>query len=193
MPYLLSLLLFLPTLAYAHSATDAGSGFEAGLSHPVLGLDHLLAMVSVGLLSSQIGGKAIFTVPGTFVLVMACGGWLGMEGTDLPFVEYGIALSVIILGLAIALGHKLPVFFAMVCVAFFAIFHGHAHGMEMPDLAEPIKYALGFLVGTLALHIVGVMIGYIANKTRNGPALVRYLGAFVAGMGAQILLIGMGI
>ncbi|MCB2082082.1 MAG: HupE/UreJ family protein [Rickettsiales bacterium] len=193
MPYLLSLLLFLPTLAHAHTMTEAGGGFEAGLFHPVLGLDHLLAMVSVGLLSSQIGGKAIFTVPASFVLVMACGGWLGMEGTALPLVEYGIALSVIVLGLAIALGRKLPVFFAMVCVAFFAVFHGHAHGMEMPELAEPVKYALGFLTGTIALHIVGVMIGYMANKTRGGPVLVRYLGAFVAGMGFHILLLGLGV
>ena len=151
-------LSLIPSIAYAH---DGGNiplgGFLVGLLHPVLGFDHLLAMLSVGILSAQIGGKAIWTVPATFVGVMALGGLLGLTGLNLTATEIGIAISVILLGLAIALERRLPILIAMLGVGFFAIFHGYAHGAEMPDTAQPVLYAFGFLTGTILIHIAGVL------------------------------------
>jgi urease accessory protein len=140
-----------------HSGTDGG--IFAGLLHPILGIDHLLAMVTVGLLSAQLGGKAIWTVPATFVSVMALGGILGILGLPLPFVEYGIALSVVVLGVALLARRKLPIAAAMAFVGLFALFHGHAHGTELPELSETaldvIAYVFGFLVATASLHLIG--------------------------------------
>jgi urease accessory protein len=177
----LFVLLLLPSLALAHSAGHIG-GFMAGLKHPVLGMDHLLAMVCVGILSAQMGGKAIWTVPATFVVVMLIGGVAGMNGFYYP-VEVGIAVSVLALGLAIAASIKMPVLMAMVFVGFFALFHGLAHGLEMPYLSKPITYALGFVSSTALIHIAGVGIGLIAEKLPSGHQLLRFAGAFIGGIG----------
>jgi urease accessory protein len=182
-----TLLLITPTLAFAHEAAT-GNGFMSGLSHPVLGLDHLLAMVSVGILSAQMGGKAIWSVPATFVIVMLLGGVIGMSGFGIGSVELGIVISVLALGVAIAASKKLPAFIAMAFVGFFAIFHGHAHGTEMPSIAEPALYALGFVVGTAALHIGGVVIGIAAARFKDGHQLLRFLGAGIAGIGFHLLI-----
>ena len=125
-------LALLPTLALAHTGVGETSGFSHGFMHPVSGLDHILAMVLVGIFAWQLGGRALWAVPATFVLVMAVGGGLGIVGIDIPFVEVGIGLSVVVLGAIVAFGVKAPVAVAMAVVGLFAIFHGHAHGAEMP-------------------------------------------------------------
>ena len=163
----------------------AGGGFVAGALHPVLGFDHLLAMLAVGLLSAQLGGRAIWTVPATFVLFLVIGGALGLAGVPLVQVEGVIALSVLALGLAIAARARLPVSVAMALVALFAIFHGHAHGAEIPRLAEPAAYVAGFALASAALHLTGVAIGLLGRRTQ----FRALLGAGVAGIGLHMVLL----
>ena len=169
-----------------------GGGIFAGLLHPLLGIDHLLAMVSVGLLSAQMGGKAIWTVPATFVTVMAFGGLLGIIGVPLPFVEYGIALSVVLLGIALVLPKKLPVWLTMVFVGIFAIFHGYAHGAEIPVVSdtplEVFAYIFGFLLATATLHLIGALIGQMANATPRGANILRYSGVVIALIGVFLVM-----
>lgn len=185
----ISFLLLFPTLAHAHEiAGSAGGGFFSGFLHPVLGLDHFLAMVSVGILSAQIGGKAIWTVPATFVSVMLVGGILGMIGIPLISVELGIAFSVFALGVALAADKNVPVVSSMIFVAIFALFHGHAHGSEMPVVAHPALYALGFVTGTAGIHVLGVLIGLAAEKLPKGPLLLRAVGAVIAAVGLHLLI-----
>jgi len=182
-------LLALPQLAQAHEAISQQYGsFLGGLTHPVLGLDHFLAMVCVGVVSAQIGGRAIWTVPATFVGVMALGGLLGMADIGLTAIEAGIALSVLALGLSIAADRRLPMSVTMAVVGFFAVFHGYAHGAEMPTIANPVTYAAGFMVGTAALHLFGVLIGDISQKYVTGKQVLRYAGAAIAGVGAFFLV-----
>jgi len=178
----------LPQFVWAHDVEGAG-GFMSGFSHPVLGFDHLLAMISVGILSAQMGGRAIWSVPSVFVGVMLIGGVLGMQGVPLISVELGIAFSVFALGLALVAEKKAPPMLAMLFVGIFAIFHGHAHGTEMPYLAEPMLYALGFFIGTATLHIFGVFVGVFAKKVTHGEQLLRYLGAAIAGIGFYLMLL----
>ncbi|WP_298444801.1 HupE/UreJ family protein [uncultured Ferrimonas sp.] len=182
----IGLLALVPNLALAHAGN--GSGFEAGLTHPVLGLDHLLAMVLVGVLAGQIGGKAMWQIPATFVALMTAGGVVGMLTLELPFVELGIMLSVVLLGIVVAVGQRVPRMLGLVIVAFFAVFHGHAHGTEMPNLAQPLMYALGFIVGSASLHIIGLMLVQLAHKVGNGALLCRFAGAVCVGMGLQMLI-----
>ena len=174
----------IPGVAYAHDGTNLGlGGFLSGIVHPVLGYDHLLAMLSVGIISAQIGGRAIWTVPATFVSVMAVGGVLGLINIGLNVTELGIAVSLVILGLVIAAERKIPTLIVMIGVGFFAIFHGYAHGAEMPDTAEPFLYALGFLVGTALIHIAGVVIGDISRHYERGKVALRVGGAMIALVG----------
>jgi len=184
---LLTIGLLFPGLAYAHGA-GYGGGFMAGLSHPVLGLDHLLAMISVGILSAQMGGRAIWSVPSAFVIVMLVGAILGMRGIQLVSVEHGIALSVLALGFALVAEKKLSPILAMAFVGFFAIFHGHAHGSEMPYLAKPVLYASGFVVGTAGIHIAGVLIAVLAKKFNDGAQFLRYVGAGIVGIGLHLII-----
>ena len=183
---ILGVVLLLPSMSYAHEGS--GGGFMAGLTHPVLGFDHLLAMLSVGILSAQMGGQAIWRVPFTFVLVMLAGGILGINGVPIFSVEVGIAFSVLALGVAIALEKKLSPLLAMVFVGFFAIFHGHAHGTEMPSLSKPVFYACGFVLGTAGIHVAGVLIGIIAERLKDGAQLLRYTGAGIAGIGFHLII-----
>ncbi|MCC7406789.1 MAG: HupE/UreJ family protein [Phycisphaeraceae bacterium] len=176
-----------PGLAWAHGVGRAG-GFLAGMRHPVLGYDHLLAMISVGILSAQIGGRAIWTVPTAFVLTMAVGGLLGILGVPVFSVEIGIAFSVFALGAAIAADKKMPVVVAMLFVATFAIFHGHAHGTEMPELAAPVFYAAGFMTGTAGIHVAGVLIGMLLIESRRGTVALRLAGAAMAAMGLALIV-----
>lgn len=178
----------IPTVVYAHDGSQVPfGGFLSGLIHPVLGYDHLLAMLSVGILSAQIGGRAIWTVPATFVGVMAVGGALGLIDIGLTSTEMGIAGSLVLLGAIIAAERKLPILLAMAGVGFFAIFHGYAHGTEMPTTAEPVLYALGFLTGTALIHIAGVVIGDIAKHYERGKVMLRAGGALIAVTGVLFM------
>ncbi|MBY0258441.1 HupE/UreJ family protein [Methylobacterium sp.] len=173
------------TPALAHPGHEAASGFTEGFLHPLSGLDHVLAMVAVGLIAARIGGRALLLVPLAFVGMMVLGGALGVAGTDLPFVEIGIALSVVVLGAALALRPALPVAAAMLLVGAFAVFHGHAHGAEMPETASGLAYGAGFVGATALLHAVGLGLGLSAGRlARSLPALrVAGAGLAVAGLG----------
>jgi len=157
--------------------------------HPISGLDHVLAMVMVGVLAWQLGGRGLGLVPTTFVLVMAIGAALGLAGVGLPLVEAGIALSVIVLGLIVAIGIKAPVVIAMAIAGLFAIVHGHAHGAEMPETAAGMVYALGFMLGTALLHAAGIGLGFLiaGMSGSQGPLLVRTTGAAAAPAGIAIV------
>ena len=175
--------------AFGHDGASLPYGsFMGGLTHPVLGLDHFLAMVCVGILSAQIGGRAVWTVPATFVGVMAFGGLLGWIDVGLTAIETGIACSVLALGIAIAMDRKFPISLAMSVVGFFAIFHGYAHGAEMPVVARATTYALGFMTGTAVLHILGLVIGDISQHYARGQLMLRVSGVAIAGIGAAFLL-----
>jgi urease accessory protein len=181
--------ILLPTAAFAHTGVGETSGFMPGFSHPISGLDHILAMVMVGVFAWQLGGRALWLVPTSFVLMMAVGGTLGVFGIDVPFVEIGITLSVIVLGLGVALGVKTPAVVAMAVVGLFAIFHGHAHGAEMPEDAGGVAYAAGFMIATALLHIAGIGIGFGIGKAgeRHGPMVVKASGGVAAIAGVGIL------
>jgi urease accessory protein len=171
--------------------TSPGSGAIDGFLHPLLGLDHLLAMLTVGLLSAQLGGRAIWTVPLTFVSVMAIGGILGLAGLQLPLVEYGIASSVIVLGIALLSKASIPEWAAMIGVGIFAVFHGHAHGAELPAVDSviiAIAYVVGFLVATAGLHVIGALIGYILLRNERSAMILRASGMLIAVTGVFILL-----
>ncbi len=165
--------------AEAHTGTGAAGGFQSGLEHPIFGPDHLLAMLAVGMWGAQMGGRRIWTLPVTFPLIMTLGGLLGMSGFSLPHVELGIALSMVALGLAIALAWKPAEWVALSLIGVFAIFHGHAHGVELPSAADPASYAVGFVVATGFIHVVGIGIGLLLGGLFAGR-LVEVLGAGIA-------------
>jgi urease accessory protein len=148
-----------PTLAFAHAGIGDAHGLTHGFMHPIGGLDHVLAMVAVGLLAATLGGRALWLLPASFMAVMAVGGMLGVAGINVLFVETGIALSVVVFGLAVAFRTPLPVLAGMALVGFFAIFHGFAHGAEMPTDASGLAYAGGFMLATALLHGVGIAAG----------------------------------
>ena len=183
------LLLFFSSALSAHEAQSLPYGpFLSGITHPVLGFDHLLAMVSVGMISAQIGGRAIWTVPATFVVVMFFGGLFGLNYGGLTGYEIGIAISVLLLGSALAADKKLNAGFAMIAVAVFAVFHGYAHGEEIPTIAEPPPYVAGFMTGTIILHIAGVVLADISTHYEKGKILLRFLGGFIALSGMYFLI-----
>jgi urease accessory protein len=163
-------------------------GFENGLSHPLTGLDHICAMVAVGLWAAQRGGRALWLVPATFVTLMVVGGVLGVGGIQIPFVEQGIAASVLVLGILIAAAVRLPVATSTAIVGMFAIFHGYAHGAEMPDTASGFAYGLGFVVATASLHLTGIALG-IATQRFAPAQTVRYLGGAIAACGVYLCLV----
>jgi urease accessory protein len=177
-------LLFAATAASAHTGEAAGGGFVTGFLHPILGWDHVAAMVAVGLWGAFLGPPAIWLLPVTFPLVMALGGALGVVGVPIPGMEFGIAASALIIGAAVMLALRPPLVVAAVIVGFFAIFHGHAHGTEMPGAASPLAYAAGFVIGTGLLHLAGISLGLLA-RSQTGALAVR-------GMGAVIALAGLG-
>jgi urease accessory protein len=179
-----------PTAALAHTGVGDTSGFMHGFMHPLGGLDHQLAMILVGIFAYQLGGRAMWLVPLTFVAVMAFGGFLGIAGIPVPFIEAGIALSVIVLGAIVAFGVKIPVAVAMGIVGLFAIFHGHAHGSEMPLDASGVEYGLGFMLATALLHAVGIGIGFLIGMTTKwlGNNVYRAAGGLASIAGVAILL-----
>jgi urease accessory protein len=174
-----ALLLLAPTIAQAHQEAGQAAGFLAGLSHPVSGLDHVLAMVAVGLWGAVLEAPAIWVLPVAFPAVMALGGLMGLLGIQLPGVEVGIAVSAIVLGAAVLTELRPPLWLATTIVAFFAIFHGHAHGRELPDGTSALLYSLGFVMATGLLHAFGILLG-VAHRWSAGRQVVRAAGGGVA-------------
>lgn len=187
---LAAVLMMAPGAALAHTGVGATHGFGHGFLHPLGGLDHQLAMILVGLFAWQLGGRAIWLVPSSFVAMMAAGGALGVYGIGLPFVEIGIAASVIILGVTVALGVKAPVALAMSAVGLFALFHGHAHGSEMPLDASGAAYAAGFMTATALLHAVGIALGFGIGRfaDNHGRGVYRVLGGASAAAGLLLMV-----
>jgi urease accessory protein len=172
--------------ALAHVQKGEAAGFVTGLLHPVSGLDHVLAMVAVGLWGAQLGSPAIWLLPVCFPIVMAFGGMLGLMGVHLPGIEIGIAASGILLGAAVMVEFRPPLAVAAALVAFFAIFHGHAHGTELPPGQSALLYSMGFVLATGCLHAAGIGIGE-ARRWSWGRSLLRAAGAVVA-VGGTIFL-----
>lgn len=177
--------------AEAHSGTGLAGGFASGFKHPFTGSDHLLAMVSVGLWGAVLGRPLIYTLPVIFPAVMVGGAVLGMLGVPLPPVEIGIALSVLVLGGCIALSLKAPVWTASLIVAAFAVFHGYAHGRELPSAADPIGYSVGFVLATGLLHALGIGFGLL-NDRPGGVIATRSLGGAIGCMGVWFLYKAIG-
>ncbi len=165
--------------AFAHVQQGEARGFLTGILHPISGLDHVLAMVAVGLWGAQLGSPAIWLLPVAFPLVMALGGMLGLMGLPLPGIEYGIAASAILLGAAVMFELRPPLAVAAALVATFAIFHGHAHGTELPPGQSAMLYSMGFVVATGCLHAMGIGLGE-ARRWTWGTGLVRAAGAIIA-------------
>ncbi|MGC2458071.1 MAG: HupE/UreJ family protein [Gallionellaceae bacterium] len=178
-------LLTTSSAAFAHPGHDV-SGFAAGLTHPFSGLDHLLAMVAVGLWAAQGGGRKIWLLPATFMTMLAVGAGIAMQWQALPLVEAGIAASVLALGLLTALSLQLPALLSVAIIALFGLLHGYAHGLELPESAAPAEYALGFLAATATLHLSGIAAG-IATRQRYAQ-LSRLAGSAIAISGAYLLV-----
>ncbi|PJE31204.1 HupE / UreJ protein [Pseudooceanicola marinus] len=179
-------LMLLAAAAQAHTGAGHAGGFVSGFSHPILGWDHVVAMVAVGLWGAVLGKPAIWILPVVFPLVMAFGAALGILGVPLPAVETGIALSGVVLGLAVALAVRAPLPIAAVVVGVFAIFHGHAHGTELPAAANPLAYGVGFVLGTGLLHMAGIALGLLTAKPA-GRIVVRLAGGLIAVVGGAFL------
>ena len=173
------IVLFAPVPALAHMETGPLGGFQSGFIHPIVGADHLLAMLAVGIWGAQMGGRNVWTLPVTFPLIMAAGAILGTSGVALPNVELGIALSVFVLGLAIAFAWKAPEWAALLLIAGFAVFHGYAHGAELPTAVDPASYAVGFIVATGLIHVIGIGIGLMLDRPWQGR-LGQALGGVIA-------------
>ena len=186
-------LMALPTAALAHTGHMEPGGFMHGFEHPLGGLDHLLAMVAVGLWAAQLGGRALWVLPAAFVASMLLGGFAGMEGLPLPSVELGILGSVLVLGGLVALQPRLPVAACAAIVVAFAVFHGYAHGAEMPEAASPLAYGAGFALATALLHGLGIAAIVAVRRLVQGAAgqmAVRGSGAVIGFGGVALVLFG---
>ncbi len=180
-----TLLLLATTPAFAHVGVGDTSGFAAGLQHPLSGLDHMTVMIAVGLWAALKGGRALWVWPAAFVGVMLVGGALGMAHVPIPFVEPGILASVVALGLLVALAVDLPVGTGAAIIGLFALFHGHAHGTEVPETASGIEYMAGFALATALLHAAG--IGAVVLLGVRFRAVVRIAGAACAAVGVVLI------
>jgi urease accessory protein len=178
----LVLVILCAQCAFAHPQKGDAVGFLTGFRHPISGLDHVLAMVAVGLWGAQLGSPAIWLLPVAFPMVMAFGGMLGLMGVPLPGIEYGIAASAILLGAAVMFEMRPPLAAAAMLVGFFAIFHGHAHGTELPPGQSALLYSMGFVIATGCLHAVGIGIGTV-HRWEWGQRLLRVAGGAVAAGG----------
>jgi urease accessory protein len=168
--------------AFAHAGHAAVFGFSSGFFHPFGGLDHVLAMVAVGLLAAQIGGRALWLVPGTFVTIMVLAAAASVSGMPLPGTEYGILLSIVAISLPVALALGMPVALAMALVGVFAIFHGHAHGVEIPVEAAAEPYVAGFALATALIHAAGLSVGLVLGRPalRIAGGSIVLAGCFLA-------------
>ena len=180
------MLLAAATPAAAHNAASLSLSFSGGFLHPLSGPDHLLAMVAVGLWGAFLGRPLIYLLPVVFPTVMALGGVLGMAGVSFPPVELGIAVSVIVLGAAILCRWQAPVLLAAPIVAVFGLFHGYAHGLELPSMADPLGFSLGFVLATGLLHVLGIAIGLLRDRP-HGERMLRAGGGLIALAGCYFL------
>ncbi|MFC4351054.1 HupE/UreJ family protein [Fodinicurvata halophila] len=187
------LIVFLPAMllasvvaAHPGHETQAGATFMSGLTHPVTGLDHLLAMVAVGIWAYSLGGRALWSVPSMFVLAMAVAGAAGLAGWQFALAESGIALSVLVLGVLIAAAVRVRWEVGAALVGLFAVFHGYAHGVEMPGGGAPGAYIAGFLLATALLHAAGIALGMTSGRLAYTPAM-RVAGGVMAVAGAWML------
>ncbi|HAE01385.1 MAG TPA: Ni/Fe hydrogenase [Rhodospirillaceae bacterium] len=176
----------LSSTAFAHEGSGMAGGFVSGLTHPLFGLDHVVAMVAVGLWGAFLGRPALYLLPIIFPVVMAFGGALGVLGFPLPGVEIGIAGSAIVLGLLVALAARPPIWIASCLVGAFAIFHGYAHGAELPHAANAITYSIGFVLSTGMLHLIGIAFGMLV-KMPSGRVAVRGLGVAISLVGVAFM------
>jgi urease accessory protein len=176
----------LPGIALAHTGMGVIGGFQSGFTHPIFGFDHVVAMVAVGLWGAFLGQPAIWLLPVVFPVVMAFGGLAGVLGVPLPGVEMGIALSAVALGAMVALALCPPLWVAAVLVGAFAIFHGHAHGTELPEAANPLAYGVGFVIATGLLHLSGIALGLL-SRWPAGLQAVRVGGGAIACVGLYFL------
>ncbi|MEL0636092.1 HupE/UreJ family protein [Marinomonas sp. TI.3.20] len=184
---LATLIAALPTLALAHPGHDHITSFSTGFMHPMSGLDHLLAMIAIGLWAVSIGGKALWAVPTAFVGTMIIGGAFGMAGLQVPFVEQGIALSVILMGVLLVGSVRFSVGTCAAIAGVFAFFHGAAHGMEMPLSAHGAEYAIGFACATALLHVVGMGLGKVISRI-EAPIVTRITGGVIAAAGVMMAI-----
>ena len=184
--FLFAALLLATQTAYAHEASGVAGGFASGFMHPILGWDHVAAMVAVGLWGAVLGPPAIWILPVVFPLVMAFGGALGVAGIPLPGVEIGIAISALVLGSMVLFAARPPLWLAAMVVGAFAIFHGHAHGTELPHAVSPLAYSLGFVLSTGMLHMCGIAFGLLA-RWKAGVLIVRAGGGVIALAGVLFL------
>jgi urease accessory protein len=175
-----------PGIALAHTGIGVIGGFQSGFTHPIFGFDHVVAMVAVGLWGAFLGQPAIWLLPVVFPVVMAFGGLAGVLGVPLPGVEMGIALSAVALAAMVALALRAPLWVAAVLVGAFAIFHGHAHGVELPEAANPLAYGVGFVVATGLLHLSGLALGLL-SRWPAGLQAVRVGGGAIACVGLYFL------
>lgn len=185
-PLLAALIIFLPSYAFAHVERGQAAGFVTGLQHPWSGLDHVLAMIAVGLWGAQLGNPAMWLLPVTFPMVMAMGAMMGLIGIPLPGIEIGIALSAILLGTLVVGEIRPKMIIAVLLVAVFAIFHGHAHGTELPAGQSGMLYSMGFVIATGCLHGIGITLGLV-HRWPVGKLVLRGAGAFIAVMGVTFL------
>jgi urease accessory protein len=178
-----------PSLAFAHVGVGETSGVAHGFLHPVSGIDHTLAMVAVGLFAAHLGARSLWLVPLSFVAMMAFGGVLGTAGIGLPFAEIAIGLSVVVLGIILAARVNPPAAIAMALVGLFAIFHGHAHGAEMPETASGLAYGVGFILATALLHAIGIGVGMLLGKAgqRYSRTISQIAGGAMALAGVAML------
>jgi urease accessory protein len=177
--------------AAAHMGTGLPGGFVSGFIHPFSGIDHLLAMVSVGLWGAFLGRPLLYVLPVVFPAMMVVGAIMGMFVVPIPPLEIGIALSVLVLGGCIALPVRAPVWVASVIVALFAVFHGYAHGKELPSAADPVSYSAGFVLATGLLHVSGICLGFL-NSRPIGVVATRSMGGAIAVAGAWFLYRALG-
>ena len=183
---LLSLSYLIASTASAHDGSGIAGGFFSGFMHPILGWDHVAAMVAVGLWGAFLGSSAVWILPVVFPMVMAFGGALGVLGIPIPAVETGIAASAVVLGGMVAFAQRPPLWIASIIVGAFAIFHGHAHGTELPDAANPLAYSFGFVISTGLLHASGVVFGLL-TRWPSGKTVVRTGGGIIALAGLGFL------
>ena len=184
---ILTTTVLFPQAAWSHVGSSEAGGFLTGLQHPISGLDHVVAMLAVGLWGAQLGRPAVWILPVVFPVMMAMGGNLGLMGIPLPGVEVGIAVSAVVLGLMVLAEARLTIQVAMMIVAIFAIFHGHAHGTELPAGQSGLLYSIGFVAATGSLHAMGIAIGLI-HRWKVGRLALRGAGSFVCAAGIYFLV-----